>query len=82
MPQYIVQFALIREIQVESEDHIQAERDAYWTLPPKDRWETVASLVIPAGSDDDGAQPADESAWRTARDRLDSIDREWLEDAP
>lgn len=67
MPQYTVQFAIIREVTVESHSDIQAERDAYEALKHYDKHNVVALKVLEE-VDQGGALDGDAyKAWEFAK---------------
>ena len=79
--EYSVQFVVIREIVVKSSDDIQAEKDAFAKLDPRDRASTIASYVLDPAGDNEGALAEDlMDAWQFARDHFGTIDKAWLED--
>jgi hypothetical protein len=81
MAAYSVQFVVIREIVVDSDNDIQAERDAFDKLALDDRNGAIASHVQAIeGNTDPGALADDPmTAWHFAKQHFGSIDSEWLE---
>lgn len=87
---YHVQFVIIREVEVDADDDLQAEREAFQQLPIDDQGAAVALRVLNRSDelgDDDlgeaglgGALAFDDRSknWRFARDHFDALDSEWV----
>jgi hypothetical protein len=77
---YIVQFVVIKEIEVDSLNDIQAEKDAFAKLSVHDRASTIAYHVV----EDDNLEAAlngDPSVgWKFARDRFETAYADVLAD--
>jgi hypothetical protein len=70
MPEYSVQFVVIREIVVNSHSDIQAEKDAYAELNHYDR-DNVVALVVLEGDDREGGLKGDPyEAWKFVKENF------------
>ena len=92
MAKYYTQVLIVREVLVEADDDLQAERQAFQSLPVQDQGAAIAHCVLnrtdPDFADDKlghaglgGALAYDDTAknWKFAREHFDAIDMEWVQ---
>jgi hypothetical protein len=77
MAMYAVQIIVVREITVEANDELQAERESYQQL---DDGAAIAIRVQESDDSDGGALAEDDNHanWRLAKEQFHAIDREWV----
>lgn len=78
---YFAQFIVIREVQVEADDDLQAERAAYQKLDSRDQGSAIALCVFDEDSNEGGGALASEDLhanWRYAKSRFSAIDPDWV----
>lgn len=76
---YTVQFIIVKEVQVETFDDLQAERLAFDKLATSEKYNAISLLVLEpkhAGGALESEDPM--TAWKFARDNFASIDKEWV----
>lgn len=81
--EYGVQILVVREVTVEADDDLQAEREAYRALNDKDKGAAIALCVLERIEDaGGGALDSDDPAdcWQFAKKHFDSLNRGWVTD--
>lgn len=81
MKTYGVQILVVREIEVEADDDLQAEREAYHQLSERDQGAAIAICVLDRYEDAGGGALASEEpieCWSFAKKHFDALNREWV----
>lgn len=79
MPEYTVQFIVVKEVVVDSPNDIQAEKDAYRQLNHRDHGGVIASVVLDVPNNGGCLEGGFGYGWAFAKENCDSVDVEWLE---
>lgn len=82
MQTFYVQVLVVKEVEVEAHDSLQAEKVAYAKLSERDQGGAIAVLVEVPDEASGGALANENNSrnWEFAKDKFHSLDREWVLD--